>query len=275
MLHAHLSWVGVPRHGPMVPMHQQVWTIVKPFHKTGSKSFKSQHRLGNFFRLLQWNPLWQSVTRFPSKGKAHSCETRTLEKACNLAINQVNAIRDLLPRKTSIVQMKSDEYKWGMQIVEIVEIDRYRLYRLKSISCPKTISCVHAFPPVRKAATSLETCCAPPHVLHTGTESAGTLSRHQRESNIEFHDSNIFKHHSCPEPPTTSHNTQTTHNKTPMAYHDWKGLQTQLRTRSNSSCFFPVFATPWFLSHSFKTATVSLSASPQPSWQTPAAQMHE
>lgn len=46
---------------------------------------------------------------------------------------------------------------------------------------------------IRKAETSLETCCAPPHVLHTGTESAGTRTFKAPKSQmlIEIHDSNI------------------------------------------------------------------------------------
>lgn len=49
----------------------------------------------------------------------------------------------------------------------------------------------------------------------------------------------------------------------PLKLNSNQTRHTQLRTRSSSSCFFPVLATPWLLSQSFKTATVSRSASPQ------------
>ena len=42
--------------------------------------------------------------------------------------------------------------------------------------------------------------------------------------------------------------------------------QTQLRTRSSNSCFLPVLGAPWLLSQSFRTGTVSRSASPAPKW---------
>ena len=49
----------------------------------------------------------------------------------------------------------------------------------------------------------------------------------------------------------------------PLKLNSNQTRHTQLRTRSSSSCFFPVLATPWLFSQSFKTATVSRSASPQ------------
>ena len=67
LLITHLGWVEVLRQGLMVPMHQQLWYVVKSCHKTGSKP---RHPLGNFFCVLQGNETlcgknpWQD---FPAK----------------------------------------------------------------------------------------------------------------------------------------------------------------------------------------------------------------